>query len=164
MKKIAIIYYSFSGNTKSVAEILKEIFETREYEVTMISLEPVDEATSFLKQALRAFFKKKAAIREDIVYNLSGFDMIALGTPVWAFAMAPAMRTYLSSCRDIVGKNILLFATYGSGAGKDKCVNEMADIVGSMGALKIMPILVQQNEVKNYRLVMDKVKRALLNG
>ncbi|MCG2711429.1 MAG: flavodoxin family protein [Candidatus Omnitrophica bacterium] len=164
MKKIAIIYYSFSGNTKSVADMIKEIFEIREYEITMVRLMASNEPTSFLKQALRALFKKKAIITEDVVCDLSEFDMVALGTPVWAFNMVPAMRTYLDKCQNLMGKNVLLFATYGSGVGKDKCINEMADIVKSMGALKIMPVLMQQNEVKNYRLVMDKVKTALSNG
>ena len=100
----------------------------------------------------------------DVVYDLSEFDVIALGTPVWAFGMAPAMRTYLDKCRNIAGKNILLFATYGSGAGKDRCISEMTDIVKNMGALKVMPVLVQERNVKNYRLVMDKIKKVLLNG
>ncbi|MBU4304697.1 MAG: flavodoxin family protein [Candidatus Omnitrophica bacterium] len=164
MNKALIVFYSFSGNTQKVADALKQELSAS-YEVNMQRLEAVDESASFFGQCVRAFMKKEAGIKEEnISFDVSGFDLVVLGTPVWAFGMAPAMRTYISKCRGISGKKVIIFSTYGSGAGKDKCVREMASLLEKKGAAKINSLLIQQANVNNRQLVSEQLGKALQNG
>ena len=113
----AVIYYSYSGNTKKVAELLTRELEPKG-QAQQVELAGIDEARSFLGQCRRAFFHKRAQI-QPVLSDLSGFDLICFGTPVWAFGPAPAINTYLDKCSGLSEKAVILFTTYGSGTGDD---------------------------------------------
>ncbi|MBU1087359.1 MAG: NAD(P)H-dependent oxidoreductase [Candidatus Omnitrophica bacterium] len=155
MKKAIVVYYSYSGNTRKTAEFLKDKI-TRKFQTDMLELKPSDESKFFLKQCVRAFRKVQADLNQDLILDLKEYDLIALGTPVWAFGMAPAMRGYIDKVKGLAGKKIILFATYGSGVGKDKCLREMAEIVKAKGAEEVRSFLVQQYDVKNANIFEQK--------
>jgi flavodoxin len=124
--KTAIIYYSLSGNTKKVADALRLEF-TKKGKVDLFEIKPLDESNNFFQQSKRAFLKRDAKIY-DIQTDLSEYDLVCLGTPVWAFGPAPAMRAYLKMCSGVSGKTILLFLTSG-GMGNSRCFKEMESIL-----------------------------------
>jgi flavodoxin len=157
MKRAIVIYYSHSGRTKQIAEYLKTKI-TRQFQTEIIDLKPLDESKFFLKQCLRAFRKLKANLNPNLSFNLKDYDLIALGTPVWAFGMAPALRAYIDKCSGLMGKKVIVFATYGSGVGKDKCVQEMVELVRLKGADEVRSFLVQQSDVKNAAILEVKTK------
>ena len=157
MAKAIIFFYSYSGNTKKVTKILQEQLSGK-YNTDSVQIEAFDEPNSFFKQCVRAVRKKEAKINEDIASDLKEYDLIALGTPVWAFGMAPGLRTFINKCSGLDSKKIILFATYGSGVGKDKCLNEMEEIVKDKGAKDIKRFLVQQHDVLNADLVKGKIE------
>lgn len=146
-----IIYYSYSGNTKKVADILAD-YLGRSYEVKMVRLVALDEAGSFFKQAARALFRKKAHI-SPAELNLSGYDLVCFGTPVWAFAPAPAMNTYLEDCLGLKDKLLVLFATYGSGAGLNHCLSYMQEILSAKGANDFRKFSIQQFKADDRELI-----------
>jgi len=162
MKKAIVVFYSYSGNTEKLAVTLKEELSA-EFNTDIYRLEALDEAESFFGQALRAFLKKKAQIKEDITLDLAAYDLVCLGTPVWAFGPAPALRTYLNKCRGIKNKQVLLFASYGSGAGSTKCIRQMNDIVQKKGTTAVKSFLIQQADVTNRTKVTSAIKNALNN-
>jgi flavodoxin len=151
-----IIYYSYTGNTKKIADILAEYLKQR-YEVKLLRLEALDYPTSFFAQAARALFHKRPKI-STVEFNLSGYDLICLGTPVWAFAPAPAMNTYLDECSGINTKDIILFTTYGCGAGNNRCLNYMQSILAQKGARHFFRFSIQQSKVQNKEFVLLKIK------
>ena len=53
---------------------------------------------------------------EPININLSDYDTIILGTPVWWYTMTPPIRTFLKKY-DLSGKVIVPFATNGGWLG-----------------------------------------------
>lgn len=122
-----IIFYSFSGNTKIVAEALGE-FLRKKGTLDLVELKALDEPESFFSQCRRAFWHKRGEIAA-VNFDLRGYDLICLGTPVWAFAPAPALNTYLDKCTGIEGKEILLFTTYGSGTGNQRVLSYMQGIL-----------------------------------
>ena len=146
-----IIYYSYSGNTKRVADVLAEHLE-KEYEVNILKLEALDESTSFFQQAKRALFHKKAKI-SCLDFDLSNSDLICLGTPVWAFAPAPAMNTYLGRCFGVEEKSVVLFTTYGSGAGVNRCLDYMRTILLKKGAKQFKEFYIQQFKVQDKEFI-----------
>lgn len=154
--KSAIIYYSYSGNTKKVAEILAGHIRQKG-EVELLELKAQNEENSFLGQARRAFKHARAEIT-TVNFDLSGYDLICLGTPVWAFGPAPAMNTCLDKCSGLEGKEAVLFITYGSGVGKERCLNYMQDILAKKGAKSITRFSVQQFKVNDKEFVLSRIK------
>ena len=149
--KSVVIYYSYSGNTQKVADILAKLLAEKG-EVERIELVGLDEAKTFLGQAKRALFRKRAAI-QPVSFDLSGYDLICFGTPVWAFAPAPAINTYLDKCFGLENKNVILFATFGSGTGKERCLNYMQKILAKKGIKQCKRFSIQQFKVSDGEFV-----------
>ena len=154
--KSVIIYYSFSGNTKKVAECLAE-YLTAKGEVDTIELKDLNENGKFFSQCRKAFRHAKTDLQETNI-NLAGYDLICFGTPVWAFAPAPAMNTYLDKCSGVEGKEIVLFTTYGSGTGNNRCLNYIQNILTQKGAKNFKIFSIQQFKVEDKALVLSKIK------
>ena len=131
MKSI-IIYYSFSGNTKKVAGLLAEYLKQKG-EVEIYELKDLNENGRFFSQCAKAFRHERTNIQETN-YDLSGYDLICFGSPVWAFGPAPAINTYLDKSTGVEGKNIILFTTHGSGASNERCLNYMQGLLSKKGA------------------------------
>ena len=49
--------------------------------------------------------------------NPADYDMIFIGTPVWAWRYAPPLSTFFSTT-EITGKKIAVFCCHGGGKGK----------------------------------------------
>ncbi|MDP3143343.1 MAG: flavodoxin [Candidatus Omnitrophota bacterium] len=157
MKSI-IIYYSYSGNTKKVAEILAEHLK-QNGEVETIELKALDESSNFFKQGNRALKKVRAQIA-DTKFDLAQYDLICLGTPVWAFGPAPAMNAYLDKCSGLGNKEVVLFCTVG-GTGIDRCLNYMQGILETKGAKKFKRFAFKQSKIKDQEFILNTIKESV---
>ncbi|MFH1622271.1 MAG: NAD(P)H-dependent oxidoreductase [Candidatus Omnitrophota bacterium] len=157
--RFAIIYYSYSGNTKKVAQELKKFLQ-QQGSVELIELKPKDESNSFLGQCKRAVFKKEAQI-EDAQFDLKGYDIICLGTPVWAFGPAPAMNAYVKKCLGAENKTVATFTTYGSGSGNGRCLRIIQEAMRKKGATKFCSFSIQQFKVNNKEFILDQISQVL---
>jgi NAD(P)H-dependent FMN reductase len=117
--------------------------------IEQVRLEATDESRSFIGQAFRALRKVNARIPAETQVDAAAYEVIAVGTPVWALGAAPAVRTWLERCRGMRGKRAIAFATYGSGLGKNACVDEMSRILRLRGARVLPAVLIQQNQCRN---------------
>ena len=52
-----------------------------------------------------------------ITKNPKDYELLIIGTPVWAFTLTPAIRTYLKN-NDLSGKKVALFFTHGIRLGQ----------------------------------------------
>jgi len=152
----AITYYSFTGRTRTVAAALAEHLR-QEGEVELIELNPLDESRSFFGQGRRALVRTRAKLA-PVNFDLSGYGLICFGTPVWAFAPVPAMNTYLDNCTGVQGKDAILFTTYGSGSGNNRCLNIMQEALSKKGAKSFQRFSIQQFKVKEKEFVESKIK------
>jgi flavodoxin len=145
-----IVYYSFSGNTRKAAEALAEHLR-KESEVDVVELKATDESKDFFQQALRALVRTKAKT-EAVDADLTKYNLICIGTPVWAFGPAPAMNTYLSQCKGLEGKDAMVFTTYGSGAGNNHCISYIKNILYKKGVQNCSSFTIEGTKVndKNY--------------
>jgi len=157
--KSLVVYYSYSGNTKKVAKVLAEILKAKG-EVDELELVALDESGSFLGQCSRAFRHIKARI-QDVNFDLSKYDLICFGTPVWAFGPAAALNTYLDKCSGIKGKQIILFSTYGSGTGKERCLDYAQKILSSKGAVGFKRFSIQQFKVDNKEFIINEISKVI---
>lgn len=158
MKSI-IIYYSYSGNTKSVAQVLWQHL-IKSGEVVNLELKGVDESRNFFVQCIRAFRRKRGLIQK-VETDLSAYDIICFGTPVWAFGTAPALNTYLDKCTGLEGKDIILFTTFGSGTGNTRCLDYIQDILTKKGAKSFKRFSIQQLKAHTPDFVAAKITEGL---
>ena len=155
--KSLVVYYSFSGNTKKVAAALEEYLKQKG-EVDLVELKATDESRNFFAQANRAFSKKRALL-EPVNFDLSKYDLICFGTPIWAFSPTPAMNTYLDKCSSLADKDVILFSTYGSGTGNTKCLDYMQRILTVKGGKNFQRFSVQQGKVKDKNFILSEIKK-----
>ena len=123
-------------------------------------LEPLDESKSFFGQGARAIRHKKAALKPTS-FNLKDYDIIYLGTPVWAFGPAPAVNAFLDKCWGLENKSVVLFTTYGSGAGNRRCLNYMQNSLTKKGAKNFKRFSIQQFQVRRREFVLSKIKEMI---
>jgi flavodoxin len=157
--KSAVVYYSYSGNTRKVAQELAEYLKQTS-EVKLIELAPKDEPHSFFGQCRRAFWHSKAKL-EPVNMNLLSYDLVCFGTPVWAFGPAPAINAYLEECSGLCGKNVLLFTTYGTGTGNERCLKYMQKILAHKGVEDFKRFSIQQYKVDNPEFVRSAIREAI---
>jgi len=142
-----------------VAEILAGYLREKG-EVELIELNPLDESKSFFGQCRRAFYRIRAKLA-PVNFDLSGYDLICFGNPVWAFAPVPAMNTYLDNCTGAEGKEAVVFTTYGSGSGNTRCLNTMQEALRKKGAKSFKRFSIQQFKVKDSTFVLSQIGTSL---
>lgn len=158
--KIAILFYSFSGNTKKACEFLKNRLSSKSIGVDLIELKLKEETASFLRQCLQAFLKKKPDLAEG-GYNLEKYDCLIFSSPVWAFAIAPALRSCLVRIETLEKKRTVCFLTYGSGAGSGKALKELESIILDKGAQIIFSKNIAGNKTKDSTYLEEQFKPLL---
>ncbi|UCD15689.1 MAG: flavodoxin family protein [Candidatus Omnitrophota bacterium] len=131
--KIAIAFYSFSGNTKRMCLFLKRHLEAADNAVDLIEVKPLKETTSFLGQCRQAVMKRELELA-GVETDLRNYDVTIFASPVWAFTFAPALRSYLNKIGSLENKKTACFLTCGSGAGSNKALGDLENILRIKGA------------------------------
>ena len=111
---ILIVYYSWKGNTRKIAELIQ-----RETGGTLFEIEPVRQySTDYstvvaqAKKEISSGFKPELkALPEDTSYKV-----VFVGTPIWCYTMAPPVAAFIDRF-DLTGKTVIPFHTHGGGGG-----------------------------------------------
>ena len=90
--KRCVVYYSHTGNTKSVAEKIKN--------VDLLLIKPAVDDPNILNPTLVE------------IPDLSSYDHVIFATPVHGFQISKVMKTYLEQLPSLKGKTIDLFITH----------------------------------------------------
>ena len=107
--KLMIIYYSNSGTTKRVAELLQKKINADIYEI-----EPLEEyPTSFTEISDRAKEERESGelpkLKSDLP-DISQYDVVLIGGPVWSRTVSTPIMSYLEQT-DFDGKTVSAFWT-----------------------------------------------------
>lgn len=108
---ILVTYYSKTGNTRKVAEEISRVLGGDLDEIK--DSKNWEGPSRILSGSLSALLKRKTEISTG--KDPSGYDLVVVGTPVWAGRPAPAVRTYLS--KNKLNK-VAFFCTCGSHPAK----------------------------------------------
>jgi multimeric flavodoxin WrbA len=157
--KSLVIYYSYSGITEEVINIFKEVLEKKS-ELKIQRLKPKEEITSFFTQCRAARSKKRCEI-EEALFDASGYDTIIIGSPVWAFAPAPVINTYLDKVTGLNNKKLIVLLTSGSGMGVKMCFKYINNILSSKGVLNISEINIPNAKMKDKNFIISSLEKAL---
>jgi flavodoxin len=133
--KTLVVYYSRSGNTKKIAEEISNKVKCDIEEI--IDNKNRKGLIGWLISGRDAHSKKLTTISE-IKKDPSKYDVVAIGTPIWAGLMAPAVRTYINENKGKF-KNVAFFCTCGS-SGDVKTFEDMEDYIGITPLSKLVII------------------------
>lgn len=110
-----IVYYSYRGNTKSIAEMIQK--GTGADIARIETVVPYDgDYNSIVNQGQDEVNSGYCPEIKPLNIDLSKYDEVILGTPVWWYTFAPAMHTFLKE-NDLSGKTVYPFATNGGWIG-----------------------------------------------
>ena len=115
MKKL-VVFYSYEGSTKLLAESIADAAGADMLELTPRKESNVRGFVKYFWLGKDVFFQKKPELL-DFDRQPEDYDVIFIGTPVWAFTYTPAIRTFLEK-QNIKGKRIALFCSYDGTKGK----------------------------------------------
>ena len=126
MGKRLVAYFSASGTTKKVAEMIADsakadLFEiTPEVPYTSADLNWMDKKSrSSVEMSDKKY--RPAIMKKEM--DMSSYDEILLGFPIWWYVAPTIVNTFLEAY-DFSGKKIVLFATSG-GSGFGNTVKEL---------------------------------------
>lgn len=120
--KILIAYYSWSGNTKEVAEAIQEKTNGKLFRIETTQSYPT-EYRATTEQAKKEINEGYRPALKDKVADINQYDVIFIGSPNWWGTIAPAVSTFLSSY-DLKGKKVIPFITHGGG-GVQNTIKDM---------------------------------------
>lgn len=121
--KTLVVYFSRTGNTQALAEQIAHACSA--------DLEGIEEgryrlgAMGYVRSVAEALAQKEIPIRPSEL-DPADYDLVAVGTPIWAWNMSSPARSYLARHRGLF-RNLALFCTF-DGAGEAKVFSEMQSL------------------------------------
>ena len=108
MKKL-VVYHSYTGNTKRIAEMIQ-----KQLNCDILELQPKVPFSTDYQEVVDEYQNNSISNKEveikDIDLNLEAYDEIIIGTPVWWYTISPVVVTFLKKY-DLSGKKIYPYAT-----------------------------------------------------
>ena len=126
MNKTLVVYFSASGTTRKIAEMIAEVGDFSLYEITPKELYTSDDLNWMNKKSRSSVEMSNKKIRPEITdtdAHIKEHDTIILGFPIWWYVAPTIVNTFLEKY-DFSGKKIVLFATSG-GSGFGNTVKEL---------------------------------------
>ncbi len=158
--KTLIAYYSFSGNTDKVANIFADVLR-KKGEVILQRLKPANEIQKFALQCKAAFMGERAVLEGDPQFDLGQYDLLLIGSPVWAFAPTPSINTYLDKLSGLSGKRVIILLTSGSGTGVNRCFKNIRKVLENKGAAKVDEVNIPDRKQKDPEFIAAALEKVL---
>lgn len=110
-KKILIVYYSWSGNTKYIAEKIHARVGGTLIPIELVTPYPTD----YYSVVELTRTQQEQGIHPQIqAIDTKSYDIIFIGSPIWWYTIAPPVITFLTQ-NDYKGKIIVPFVSHGGG-------------------------------------------------
>jgi flavodoxin len=123
--KVLVVYYSRTGATRRLAEVLAKALQA--------DIEPIIDKKNrsgifgYLR-SLSESLQKRAGAVEPMKTDPRSYDLVVIGTPVWAWSVSSPVRSYLVGNRGRL-PDVAFLCTMGS-RGSERAFEEMQAIAG----------------------------------
>ena len=129
MKRI-IIYFSLEGNTEYIADELAKVLPADKLKLVPKKAYSTSGFSKFFWGGKSAVMAEKPEL-EPYDVDLSVYDEIIFGFPVWAGTFTPPLRTFiLENKENLKNKTIAAFACQ-SGSGAERAFSKLKDCIGT---------------------------------
>lgn len=147
--KVGIIIHSHTGNTLSVAEKLRNSLEAAGHSVTLERVTAVNEAPS-----------PRGPVQLKSTPELSDYEALIFGAPVWAFGLNPVMKEYLAQLSSVQGKKVCGFVTQAfpyPWMGGNRAIKQMTECCKEKGVQLQAAGIVNWGSKKREKMIEDIV-------
>ncbi|MCX7705323.1 MAG: hypothetical protein N2115_03575 [bacterium] len=160
-KKFLVVYYSRTGITKKIAQ---EIAEYLSSDIEQIIDEKDRSGIRGFMTGGRDAMKRELTQIKPVEKDPANYDIVIIGTPVWAANITPAIRTYIMQNREKF-KNVAFFCTTG-GTGIEKTFIEMEVVCKKkpIATFAATSIEVKKNTYQGFKEFIEKIKSHNLTG
>lgn len=136
--RILVAYFSRSGNTRVIADVIHRSLNTSLFEIEPATPYPGD----YFQTVEQAKNERERGVKpalKNSVADISRYETVYLGFPVWGSSVPPVVQTFLSS-HNLAGKLLIPFITHG-GYGK----GDSDDILASLAptARREKPLVIE---------------------
>jgi len=145
--KALVVYYSLTGKTKLVAEAIAQNLNTDIRRVEDLRKRSVLGRLSGVISAIR---NMKSEIK-PADFDIHNYDLVFIGTPVWAFKPTPAINTFILKA-DFKNKKVVLFITMGGIGGKNT-IKVMRNAIETKGGKIINSFAIRTGGVKDEQII-----------
>lgn len=123
--RILIAYYSKTGNTAKISDVIKEDLEAT-CEVDLLKIEMVREYSDLMPHVnpriiFDIILSRKPRIRA--MEDMNAYDLICVGTPNWYGRTAPPVDAFIGGMINVGGKKAIAFVS--SGLGKESDADDL---------------------------------------
>lgn len=125
MSRKLVCYYSHTGHTHKIAELVAKVLDADVERI--IDAKSREGALGYLTAGRDAVLKRRSRI-QPVVNDPSQYNLVILGTPIWAWNLSPPMRTYISDHKSKFNQ-VAFFCTEG-GSGGNRAFRQMANLIG----------------------------------
>lgn len=146
--KTVIVYYSWTGKTELVAKAI-----AKSLNANVRKVEEVKKRKGFFGFISGGWSARKEQFSEikPIDFNLGNYNLIFLGTPVWARRPTPAINAFISKA-DFRDKEVVLFATM-SGVGAENTIKIMANRIETKGGKVINSFAIKTGGLEDGKII-----------
>lgn len=131
MSKTLVIYFSLTGSTRLIGKAIAKELGADIEEIVPLRHYPLRGAWLYVYGGLQASLGLTPPLERGLV-DPRDYDVVVVGTPVWAGRMVPPIRTFLSSGA-LQGKKVAYFSTYKGNEGQSLKEMVEAGKVASVG-------------------------------
>ena len=135
--KCAVVYFSWSGNTRFAAETISKKAGADLFEIKAETPYNSNYGKCCDEAQPECYGKTLRPIKPIEGLDLAKYDLVFVGSPNWWGTMAPPVRTWVSQNKEALkGKKVCLFQTHGGG-GMQRVGKEFAEVIGDTA--KVLP-------------------------
>lgn len=108
-KKTLVVYFSQSGNTKSIADRISGKIKADSARIETVNpyQGSMDDIAAQGKKEVEKGYKPEI---RPVAADVADYDRIVIGTPTWWYTMAPAVSAFFDKT-DLRGKEVILYMT-----------------------------------------------------
>jgi flavodoxin len=139
-----IIFHSYSGITRAIAEKVQKACGGDLIEVK--SRKSYNKLSVYAIGGRRAMSGESDPIEPETI-DVSAYELLVIGTPVWAWRATPAINAAISALKNCEGKKAVIFATCGSSAGEALTI--LAQILSAKGVTVVDSIVLTRRDTSD---------------
>lgn len=136
-KKTLVVYFSHSGNTRTVAEQIQKATGADVFEIETAKPYP-KEYQALTEQAQKEIRANYRPALKNLPAEIESYDLIFIGSPCWWGTVAPPVATFLGSF-DFTGRTLAPFMTHG-GSGMGRSVADIRELCPNSVVCEGLPV------------------------
>ncbi len=133
-----MVYYSRTGTTRKVAEVLARLLHADLEE--LVDTQDRMGLRGYFRSGREAFFKRKTVLRPP-ERNPADYALVVVGTPIWNISLSSPVRTYLDLMRAKLPA-VAFFLTHERVGGR-RVLAQMEQVAGK-APVASLPLTAQQ--------------------